>query len=152
MEELDPALGEIGSPSSPSNGYQSSKTLLDHSPPMSEVPISPGNSMIPASEEVIDRSTYDDTLVRGFRTLTDIYNETLELEDDSEMLMYAGEEPTTYEEASSDKEWRNAMKQELESVENNNTWKLTHLPKGQKAIGLKWVFKLKKNAEGKVTK
>lgn len=66
--------------------------------------------------------------------------------------MYAGEEPTTYEEASSEEEWIKAMKQELESIEKNDTWKLTHLPKGQKAIGLKWVFKLKKDAEGNVTK
>lgn len=66
--------------------------------------------------------------------------------------MYAGEEPTTYEEASSDEEWRTAMKQELESVEKNATWKLTHLPTGHKAIGLKWVFKLKKDAKGKMTK
>ena len=104
MEELDPTLGEIGSPSSPPHGYQSSTTPADHSPPVSEVPISPGDSTSLASEEDVDRSTYDDTPVRGFRALTDIYNETQEMEDDSEMLMYAGEEPTTYEEASGDKE------------------------------------------------
>lgn len=91
--------------------------------------------MMPSSEELVDKTSYGDTPVRGFRALTYIYNETQELEDDSKILMYVGEEPTTYEDASTDKDWRNAMEQDLESVENNNTWKLTHFPKGQKAIG-----------------
>lgn len=113
-----------------------------------------GSIMTPTSEgsPEVDRSTYDDTLVRGFRLLSDIYHEAQHLEDESDELMYAGEEPTTFEEATGKHEWRDAMKNELESIEKNNTWRLTNLPKGKKAIGLKWVFKLKKNAEGRVTK
>nr|GEV80828.1 retrovirus-related Pol polyprotein from transposon TNT 1-94 [Tanacetum cinerariifolium] len=34
--------------------------------------------------------------------------------------------------------------------DKNDTWELTNLPKGQKAIGVKWVYKAKKNAKGKV--
>lgn len=44
------------------------------------------------------------------------------------------------------------MKTELESIENNKTWELTELPVGHKAIDLKWVYKLKKDTEGKVVK
>jgi hypothetical protein len=45
-----------------------------------------------------------------------------------------------------------AMNSELESIQKNKTWELTDLHVGHKAIGLKWVFKLKRNAEGKIIK
>nr|GEW90532.1 ribonuclease H-like domain, reverse transcriptase, RNA-dependent DNA polymerase [Tanacetum cinerariifolium] len=44
------------------------------------------------------------------------------------------------------------MKVELDSINKNNTWELTTLPKGHKAIGLKWVFKTKKDANGNIIK
>ena len=44
------------------------------------------------------------------------------------------------------------MKKEIEAIEKNATWSLTKLPAGHKIIGLKWVFKLKKNSEGEVIK
>nr|GEU93486.1 ribonuclease H-like domain, reverse transcriptase, RNA-dependent DNA polymerase [Tanacetum cinerariifolium] len=42
------------------------------------------------------------------------------------------------------------MKAELDSINRNNTWKLTTLPKGNKAICLKWVFKTKRDANGNI--
>lgn len=44
------------------------------------------------------------------------------------------------------------MAAELQSIEDNNTWTRSDLPKGHKAIGLKWVYKLKKDASGNVLK
>nr|GEX87099.1 ribonuclease H-like domain, reverse transcriptase, RNA-dependent DNA polymerase [Tanacetum cinerariifolium] len=41
---------------------------------------------------------------------------------------------------------------ELDFINRNNTWELTTLPKGHKAIGLKWVFKTKKDANGNIIK
>ncbi|GKE98349.1 reverse transcriptase, partial [Tanacetum coccineum] len=40
----------------------------------------------------------------------------------------------------------------IKSIKKNDTWELTTLLKGQKAIGVKWVYKAKKNAKGKVEK
>jgi hypothetical protein len=42
------------------------------------------------------------------------------------------------------------MVNELQSIEENKTWSLTELPTGRRAIGLKWVFKVKKNQLGVV--
>ena len=47
--------------------------------------------------------------------------------------------------ALSDPKWICAMKEELESVENKNTWDLVDLPDGKNPIGVKWVFKVKAN-------
>jgi hypothetical protein len=41
---------------------------------------------------------------------------------------------------------------ELQSIEENNSWSLTELPSGRCAIGLKWVFKVKKNQLGEVVR
>lgn len=50
-------------------------------------------------------------------------------------------------------EWRSAMKSELESHEENSTWDaLVELPAGRKVVGCRWVFKLKRDAAGEVTK
>jgi hypothetical protein len=45
-----------------------------------------------------------------------------------------------------------AKKQELQSVEKNKTWGLVDLPVDHRSITLKWVFKLKKDEKGAVTK
>lgn len=40
------------------------------------------------------------------------------------------------------------MNKELIALSNNNTWELVYLPKGKKAIGSKWVYKVKLKADG----
>jgi hypothetical protein len=44
------------------------------------------------------------------------------------------------------------MKEEMKSILDNKTWTLEVLPQGHKAIGLKWVYKLKRNEEGEMVK
>nr|GEW99969.1 ribonuclease H-like domain, reverse transcriptase, RNA-dependent DNA polymerase [Tanacetum cinerariifolium] len=72
--------------------------------------------------------------------------------ENTEELLLAEDEPKNYKEASNDQKWIEAMIAELDSINKNNTWELTTLPKGQKAIGLKWVFKTKKDANGDIIK
>ncbi|GJR06489.1 ribonuclease H-like domain, reverse transcriptase, RNA-dependent DNA polymerase [Tanacetum coccineum] len=93
---------------------------------------------------------FDDTPVRGFKDLTEIYENARKVE--TENLLFIEEEPRNYKEASKDKKWIDAMEIELDSINKNNTWTLTTLPTNQKAIGLKWVFKTKRDAKGKIIK
>jgi hypothetical protein len=44
------------------------------------------------------------------------------------------------------------MDEELGSIRDNNTWKLVDLPNNHKAIGLKWVYKINKDAKEKLVK
>jgi hypothetical protein len=44
------------------------------------------------------------------------------------------------------------MREEMNSIEENKTWKLVNLPSGHRPIGLKWVYKLKKDAHGLIFK
>ena len=62
-------------------------------------------------------------------------------------------EPKTYKDAlaSSDgTKWQKAMATEIESLGANDVWDLVELPRDRKAVGSKWVFKLKVAADGSV--
>ena len=59
--------------------------------------------------------------------------------------------PLTFSEAvtsPNSKEWSSAMDEEMESLNDNNTFTLTTLPEGKKAVGGRWVYALKTNADG----
>jgi hypothetical protein len=59
------------------------------------------------------------------------------------------DEPASFAEAQQHEAWRHAMLDEHASIEENNTWALTDLPAGHRPIGLKWVFKTKRDARHK---
>jgi hypothetical protein len=46
--------------------------------------------------------------------------------------------------------WHQAMVREREAHFKNSTWELVKLPPGRKAIGSKWIFKVKRNPDGTV--
>ncbi|XP_060182434.1 uncharacterized mitochondrial protein AtMg00820-like [Lycium barbarum] len=59
-------------------------------------------------------------------------------------------EPSSYEEAAKNLAWQATMNQEFDALHTNHTWTLTPLPKGKKAIGCEWVFKIKHRADGSI--
>ncbi|GIL87679.1 hypothetical protein Vretifemale_15713, partial [Volvox reticuliferus] len=62
-------------------------------------------------------------------------------------------EPNTLAEAQARSDWphwKAAMDEEMKSLLENRTWDLEELPKSAKKIGLKWVFKLKRDANGNI--
>lgn len=75
-----------------------------------------------------------------------------EFEVDEDLLLAVGEEPATFEEARREEFWRKAMMEEMASIEQNKTWKLVNLPHGHRPIGLKWVFKVKRDETGAIVK
>jgi len=97
-----------------------------------------------------------------FRNLNEIYDnlEEVELGDsgielvdsDVEALLIEADEPTKYSEAACHQEWIEAMNKEIQSIEKNRTWELVKLPAGKRPIGVKWVYKLKRNSDGEVVK
>ncbi len=61
--------------------------------------------------------------------------------------------PRNYEEAisgSNKEKWIEAMNDELKSLEVNEVYKPAKLPRGRKAVGCKWVFTIKENANGEI--
>lgn len=66
--------------------------------------------------------------------------------------MYLNNEPRNFGEAKESRSWTRACEEKIESIIKNKTWTLVELPYGAKPIGLKWVFKLKRNSDGNINK
>ncbi|GJT04945.1 cysteine-rich receptor-like protein kinase 8 [Tanacetum coccineum] len=58
------------------------------------------------------------------------------------------QDPVNFRQAIADPKWCKAMDVELQALEKNGTWELTHLPPGKKAIGSHWIYKTKLKADG----
>lgn len=65
-----------------------------------------------------------------------------------EACLVANEEPQTYDEARGDKEWEEAMNEEIKVIEKNRTWKLVDKPEKKNVISVKWIYKIKTDASG----
>jgi hypothetical protein len=76
----------------------------------------------------------------------------IERELDERLLLASEAEPATFEEALRYENWRLAMLDEFTSIEDNNTWVLVDPPPGVRAIGLKWVFKTKRDEARLISK
>lgn len=59
-------------------------------------------------------------------------------------------EPTSYKEASNDPRWVEAMQSEIAALEANCTWEFVDPPRGCVPIGNRWVYKIKRHADGSV--
>lgn len=46
--------------------------------------------------------------------------------------------------------WLEAALKEIQALVENGTFELVELPEGAKAIGSRWVFKVKRNADGSI--
>ena len=66
-----------------------------------------------------------------------------------ELCLISQIESKRFDEASKDEFWIQAM-EEVEKIENNNTWELVPRPKDKNIIGTKWVFRNKMNEKGEI--
>ncbi|CAL9015454.1 unnamed protein product [Prunus brigantina] len=61
-------------------------------------------------------------------------------------------EPQTYSQAAKVSEWRHAMVDEFQALAKQHTWTLVPYQPTMNIVGCKWVFKLKKNADGSISR
>ncbi|GJS86383.1 zinc finger, CCHC-type containing protein [Tanacetum coccineum] len=65
------------------------------------------------------------------------------------------EDPRTLSEAMASRDvafWKEAVQSEIDSIMHNDTWELTDLPPGCKALGCKWILKRKMKVDGSIDK
>jgi hypothetical protein len=61
--------------------------------------------------------------------------------------------PECFEDISSrpdQKQWMEAVNEEMQALKENDTWILVHPPPGRKILENKWIFRVKRNEEGEV--
>ena len=66
--------------------------------------------------------------------------------------VYSEQIPTTVQQAFTSKNWTEAMKTEMMALKKADTWDKCILPVEKKAVGARWVFTVKYNADGTVNR
>jgi histone deacetylase 1/2 len=59
-------------------------------------------------------------------------------------------EPTSYNQASKSVHWREAMNQEFLVLIHNGTWSLVSPPTHANIVGCRWIYKIKRKADGAI--
>ena len=72
--------------------------------------------------------------------MSDIYDQGSKIDSQSNFVLFT-QDPIYFEDAIKEEHWINAMNDEIESIEKNDTWELVDLPKNKDCIGVKWVYK-----------
>ena len=62
------------------------------------------------------------------------------------------DEPKCYKEAKGIREWEEAMQEEIAALNKNDTWQLVPKPADAELVSCKWVYKLKRNADGTISR
>lgn len=57
-------------------------------------------------------------------------------------------EPTSYTQAAKDHKWVDNLHKEIAALETDHTWSIVPLPSGKRAVGCKWVYKVKYHSNG----
>ena len=61
-------------------------------------------------------------------------------------------EPTSYEDATRQQVWKDAMMEEYQSIMKNDVWDVVPRPKGNSVVTSKWLFKIKHAVDGSIEK
>nr|KYP46743.1 Retrovirus-related Pol polyprotein from transposon TNT 1-94 [Cajanus cajan] len=98
---------------------------------------------------------FGDYVINSDRVVTlegELIGETEDENDLVHLALYAEiePEPVCFEKAILDPKWLEAMQEELDAIQRNQTWALTDLPKNHRPITVKWVYKTKLNPDGSV--
>lgn len=123
---------------------------------------SEGGAAEPESESMIEESTDETEDLSNYQLARDrIRREIVKparFTEDSEVAfalsvaeVVEATEPTSFEEARRSKDWKKwnaGMDEEMDSLKKNKTWFLSDLPEGKKAIGCRWIYKLKPGIPG----
>ncbi|KAL2253467.1 UNVERIFIED_CONTAM: Retrovirus-related Pol polyprotein from transposon TNT 1-94 [Sesamum indicum] len=118
-----------------------STSIPEHVEKMSNVGVGPSSSNQTHEESDEPRRSKRARIVKDFGSDFVTYN----IEDD----------PITFKDAmasSEAKQWKEAVKSEMDSIVSNGTWVLVDLPPGCTTIGCKWIFKRKLKPDGTVDK
>ena len=65
---------------------------------------------------------------------------------------FIDKEPSSYEEAAEQKEWKDGMIEEYQSIMKNDVWDVVPRPKGKSVVTSKWIYKIKHAADGSIEK
>ena len=91
--------------------------------------------------------------IRGQKTrsLRELYQKNQEVDQVSNFALIAYD-PINFDEVVKKEVWVEAMYEEIDAIEINNTWELVDFPNDKNNIGVKWIYKTMLNVEREVEK
>ena len=92
-----------------------------------------------------EESKEEETL--KLRSIQSIYDETNLMCNESSLL--SADKPSSSSMAEKQKVWRDAIQEEISAILRNKTWVVVKLRRDINPIGVKWVFRVKKDSMGK---
>lgn len=90
--------------------------------------------------------------VACMRSLQDLYKKIERFDSLTLFYLLGNCESVNFQEVVQDEKLRQVMDKEIKAIMKNDAWKLAILPKGHKAISVKWLYKMKKNRKGEIEK
>ncbi|KAL0298456.1 UNVERIFIED_CONTAM: Retrovirus-related Pol polyprotein from transposon TNT 1-94 [Sesamum radiatum] len=133
---------KTGIPSSVSlDDSLASTSIPEYVEKITNVGVNPNSTNLTHEESDIPKRSKRTRVVKDFGSDFVTYN----IEDD----------PITFKDAmasSEAKQWKEAIKSEMDSIVSNRTWVLVDLPPGCTTIGCKWIFKKKLKPDGTIDK
>uniref|UniRef100_A0A2N9HIV2 Reverse transcriptase Ty1/copia-type domain-containing protein n=1 Tax=Fagus sylvatica TaxID=28930 RepID=A0A2N9HIV2_FAGSY len=148
-----PALSDqvsISLHSSPSHSplHNTSQPASAVSVPLSTPTVPIPENMVPSHLSIVPAIRKSTRPHKAPSYLQEFHCNSASLSTASHPSSTAAQEPTSFQEASQDPKWCEAMQAELAALEANNTWTIQPLPHGKVPIGSKWVFKVKLKSDG----
>ena len=65
---------------------------------------------------------------------------------------FIDKEPSSYEEAVDQKEWKDSMIEEYQSIMKNDVWDVVPRPDRKSVVTSKWIYNIKHAADGSIEK
>ena len=101
-------------------------------------------------EDVVVTSTDQDQIVSNYLGFQSV-PQSIHLATSLRPPLVPRHLPSAMTSPDSDK-WKQAMVTEISALERNHTWDIVPLPSGKTALGCKWVFALRPDTEGNLTR
>uniref|UniRef100_A0A2N9I4I6 Integrase catalytic domain-containing protein n=1 Tax=Fagus sylvatica TaxID=28930 RepID=A0A2N9I4I6_FAGSY len=136
--------------SSPSHSplHNTSQPASAVSVPLSNPTVPIPENMVPSHPSIVPVIRKSTRPHKAPSYLQEFHCNSASLSTASHSSSTTAQEPTSFQEASQDPKWCEAMQAELAALEANNTWTIQPLPHGKVPIGSKWVFKVKLKSDG----
>uniref|UniRef100_A0A6N2MWC3 Reverse transcriptase Ty1/copia-type domain-containing protein n=1 Tax=Salix viminalis TaxID=40686 RepID=A0A6N2MWC3_SALVM len=158
-----PSINSLSSPSSRSISATSSKSITAASLPLSSIPVDPASNYGNPSEVVQFRPECISVVLH----IPDMNLHPMQTRSKSGILKkkvclatsaasstgdLTAVEPSSYKIALTIPVWLKAMNDELIALQSQQTWSLMPLPSDKNLVGCKWIFKIKRHADGSIAR
>ncbi|KAG7541464.1 Reverse transcriptase RNA-dependent DNA polymerase [Arabidopsis thaliana x Arabidopsis arenosa] len=159
---LNPVAGDFGVDASPGDLDSSSPPVIDSSSSDTTIAITPGSSASSTSVEIpasilpasVPLPASSDPPPNSHPMVTRSKNQIVKPNPRYALnvvtTLDTNTEPRTHIQALKDPRWRGSMGDEINSQVQNNTWNLVPPNPSYNLVGCRWVFRIKRKADGSV--